>query len=116
MGREGRNVNAIAPASSAPISTRPSSTARREGRTLKARTPLKRFGDAYELQGGCVVLFYDSASFVNGEVRRWTAASWPAGSTASERERYSHMALSIRDLTVRDIRFPTSRQPTARTR
>ena len=66
-GPKGVNVNAIAPGvfrtalNSALLDTD-------RGRELLLRTPLGRYGRVEELQGACVFLASEAASFVNGEV------------------------------------------------
>lgn len=66
-GPRGVNVNAIAPGvfrtalNSALLDSE-------RGRELLLRTPLRRYGKVEELQGACVFLASESASFVNGEV------------------------------------------------
>ena len=66
-GPRGVNVNAIAPGvfrtalNSALLDSE-------RGRELLLRTPLRRYGQVEELQGACVFLASESASFVNGEV------------------------------------------------
>jgi NAD(P)-dependent dehydrogenase (short-subunit alcohol dehydrogenase family) len=66
-GARGVNVNAIAPGvfrtalNSALLDSE-------RGRELLLRTPLRRYGQVEELQGACVFLASESASFVNGEV------------------------------------------------
>jgi len=67
-GPRGVNVNAIMPG----VFRTPLNAGLLEGtdrgREFLTRTPLKRFGRLEELQGACVFLASDSASFVNGEV------------------------------------------------
>lgn len=66
-GPRGVNVNAIAPGvfrtamNSALLDSE-------RGRELLARTPLGRYGRVEELQGACVFLCSEAASFVNGEI------------------------------------------------
>jgi len=67
-GPRGVNVNAIAPGVfRTPLNQRLLDGTER-GRELVARTPLKRYGRMEELQGACVLLASEAASFVNGEV------------------------------------------------
>lgn len=66
-GPRGVNVNAIAPG----VFRTALNTAlldSERGRELLQRTPLRRYGKVEELQGACVFLASESASFVNGEV------------------------------------------------
>jgi NAD(P)-dependent dehydrogenase (short-subunit alcohol dehydrogenase family) len=67
-GPRGVNVNAIAPGvfRTALNAELLDGTAR--GREFLLRTPLRRFGELEELQGACVFLASEAASFVNGEV------------------------------------------------
>lgn len=67
-GPRGVNVNALAPGVfRTPLNERLlDGTAR--GRELVSRTPLGRYGRMEELQGACVLLASDAASFINGEV------------------------------------------------
>jgi NAD(P)-dependent dehydrogenase (short-subunit alcohol dehydrogenase family) len=66
-GPKGVNVNAIAPGvfrtalNSALLDSD-------RGRELLLRTPLQRYGKVEELQGACVFLASEAASFVNGQV------------------------------------------------
>ncbi|MFI5197497.1 MAG: SDR family NAD(P)-dependent oxidoreductase [Thermoanaerobaculia bacterium] len=67
-GARGVNVNAIAPGVfRTPLNTVLLDGTER-GREFLLRTPLRRFGKVEELQGACVFLASESASFVNGEV------------------------------------------------
>jgi NAD(P)-dependent dehydrogenase (short-subunit alcohol dehydrogenase family) len=67
-GPRGVNVNAIAPG----VFPTPLNVGLLEGtergREFLLRTPLRRFGRVEELQGACVLLASEAASFVNGEV------------------------------------------------
>jgi NAD(P)-dependent dehydrogenase (short-subunit alcohol dehydrogenase family) len=66
-GPKGVNVNAIAPGVfRTALNTALLDSPR--GKELLARTPLGRYGKVEELQGACVFLASESASFVNGEV------------------------------------------------
>ena len=66
-GPKGVNVNAIAPGVyRTALNTALLDTDR--GRELLMRTPLKRYGKVEELQGACVFLSSEAASFVNGEI------------------------------------------------
>src|SRR5215468_3548140 len=67
-GPKGVNVNAIAPGVfRTPLNTKLLDESER-GAEFKLRTPVHRFGQVEELQGACVFLASESASFVNGEV------------------------------------------------
>ena len=67
-GPRGVNVNAIAPG----VFPTPLNASLLEGtergREFLLRTPLRRFGRVEELQGACVLLASEAASFVNGEI------------------------------------------------
>ncbi len=67
-GPKGINVNAIMPG----VFRTPLNSAlldgTERGREFLLRTPLRRFGKAEELQGACIFLASESASFVNGEI------------------------------------------------
>jgi NAD(P)-dependent dehydrogenase (short-subunit alcohol dehydrogenase family) len=66
-GPRGVNVNAIAPGVfRTALNTALLDSPR--GKELLQRTPLGRFGKVEELQGACVFLCSESASFVNGEL------------------------------------------------
>jgi NAD(P)-dependent dehydrogenase (short-subunit alcohol dehydrogenase family) len=66
-GPKGVNVNAIAPGVfRTALNTALLDSPR--GKELLARTPLARYGKVEELQGACVFLASESASFVNGEI------------------------------------------------
>lgn len=66
-GPRGVNVNAIAPGVfRTALNTELLDSDR--GKELLLRTPLRRYGQVEELQGACVFLASESASFVNGEV------------------------------------------------
>jgi NAD(P)-dependent dehydrogenase (short-subunit alcohol dehydrogenase family) len=61
-------VNAIAPGVfRTPLNTKLLDESER-GAEFKMRTPVHRFGQVEELQGACVFLASEAASFVNGEV------------------------------------------------
>lgn len=66
-GPRGVNVNAIAPGVFRTALNAALLDSDR-GRELLQRTPLGRYGKVEELQGACVFLASESASFVNGEV------------------------------------------------
>lgn len=67
-GPRGVNVNALAPGVfRTPLNEKLLDGTPR-GRELVSRTPLGRYGRMEELQGACVLLASDAASFINGEV------------------------------------------------
>jgi NAD(P)-dependent dehydrogenase (short-subunit alcohol dehydrogenase family) len=67
-GPQGVNVNAIAPGVfRTPLNSGLLDGTER-GREFLLRTPLRRFGRLEELQGACIFLSSDAASFVNGHV------------------------------------------------
>lgn len=66
-GPRGVNVNAIAPGVFRTALNAGLLESER-GREFLMRTPLRRFGRVEELQGACVFLASEAASFVNGEV------------------------------------------------
>jgi NAD(P)-dependent dehydrogenase (short-subunit alcohol dehydrogenase family) len=67
-GSRGVNVNAICPGVfRTPLNAELLDGTER-GREFLLRTPLRRFGRVEELQGACVFLASEAASFVNGEV------------------------------------------------
>jgi len=67
-GPRGVNVNAIAPGVFRTPLNAGLLDGTERGREFLLRTPLHRFGRVEELQGACVFLASESASFVNGEV------------------------------------------------
>jgi NAD(P)-dependent dehydrogenase (short-subunit alcohol dehydrogenase family) len=67
-GPRGVNVNAIAPGVFKTPLNRELLEGTERGREFVKRTPLHRYGKAEELQGACVLLCSDAASFINGEV------------------------------------------------
>jgi NAD(P)-dependent dehydrogenase (short-subunit alcohol dehydrogenase family) len=67
-GPRGVNVNAIAPGVFPTSLNAGLLEGTERGREFLLRTPLHRFGRVEELQGACVLLASEAASFVNGEV------------------------------------------------
>jgi NAD(P)-dependent dehydrogenase (short-subunit alcohol dehydrogenase family) len=67
-GPRGVNVNAIAPGVFPTALNAGLLEGTERGREFLLRTPLRRFGRVEELQGACVLLASEAASFVNGEV------------------------------------------------
>lgn len=67
-GPRGVNVNAIAPGVFRTPLNRQLLDGTERGKELVARTPLRRYGRMEELQGACVLLASEAASFINGEV------------------------------------------------
>jgi NAD(P)-dependent dehydrogenase (short-subunit alcohol dehydrogenase family) len=67
-GPRGVNVNAIAPGVFRTPLNESLLDGTERGRELVSRTPLRRYGRLEELQGACVLLASDAASFINGEV------------------------------------------------
>lgn len=67
-GPRGVNVNGIAPGVFRTALNQELLDGTERGRELVARTPLKRYGRMEELQGACVLLASEAASFINGEV------------------------------------------------
>jgi NAD(P)-dependent dehydrogenase (short-subunit alcohol dehydrogenase family) len=67
-GPRGVVVNAIAPGVFRTALNSQLLDGTERGKELKMRTPLKRFGQVEELQGACIFLASDAASFVNGQV------------------------------------------------
>jgi len=66
-GTRGVNVNAIAPGVfRTPLNEKLIDSER--GREFLLRTPMHRFGRVEELQGACVFLASEAASYVNGAV------------------------------------------------
>jgi NAD(P)-dependent dehydrogenase (short-subunit alcohol dehydrogenase family) len=66
-GPRGVNVNAIAPGVF-PTALNTALLDSERGREFLLRTPLRRFGRVEELQGACVFLASDAASYVNGSL------------------------------------------------
>ena len=67
-GPRGVVVNAIAPGVFRTALNAQLLDGTERGKELRMRTPLKRFGQVEELQGACIFLASDAASFVNGQV------------------------------------------------
>ena len=67
-GPRGVNVNAIAPGVFRTELNAALLDGSERGREFLLRTPLRRFGTVDELQGACVLLASEAASFINGEV------------------------------------------------
>lgn len=67
-GSRGVNVNAIAPGVYRTALNAALLDGTDRGKEFLLRTPLRRFGNLDELQGACVFLASEAASFVNGEV------------------------------------------------
>ncbi|MCG3191453.1 MAG: 2-dehydro-3-deoxy-D-gluconate 5-dehydrogenase [Thermoanaerobaculia bacterium] len=67
-GPRGVNVNAIAPGVFRTPLNQELLDGTERGREFVRRTPLKRYGKVEELQGACVLLSSDAASFINGDV------------------------------------------------
>jgi NAD(P)-dependent dehydrogenase (short-subunit alcohol dehydrogenase family) len=66
--RHGVNVNAIAPGFFKTALTAKLLENTPRGDEVKIRTPIGRFGQVEELEGACVFLASDAASFVTGEI------------------------------------------------
>jgi len=67
-GPRGVNVNALCPGVLRTPLNASLLDGTERGREFLVRTPLRRFGKVEELQGACVFLASEAASFVNGEV------------------------------------------------
>jgi NAD(P)-dependent dehydrogenase (short-subunit alcohol dehydrogenase family) len=67
-GPRGVNVNAIAPGVFRTSLNEALLDGTERGRELVARSPLRRYGRIEEVQGACVLLASEAASFINGEV------------------------------------------------
>jgi NAD(P)-dependent dehydrogenase (short-subunit alcohol dehydrogenase family) len=67
-GPRGVIVNAIAPGVFRTALNAQLLDGTERGKELRMRTPLKRFGQVEELQGACIFLASEAASFVNGQV------------------------------------------------
>ena len=67
-GKRGVNVNAIAPGVYRTALNAALLDGTERGKEFNLRTPLRRFGRIEELEGPCVFLASEAASFVNGEV------------------------------------------------
>ena len=67
-GQRGVNVNAIAPGVYRTALNAALLDGTERGKEFLLRTPLRRFGNLDELQGACIFLASEAASFVNGEV------------------------------------------------
>jgi NAD(P)-dependent dehydrogenase (short-subunit alcohol dehydrogenase family) len=68
LGRQGVNVNAIAPGVFPTPLNKGLIMGTARGEELVLRTPMRRFGEAKELAGTAVYLASEAASFVNGEI------------------------------------------------
>jgi NAD(P)-dependent dehydrogenase (short-subunit alcohol dehydrogenase family) len=67
-GPRGVNVNGIAPGVFPTPLNKSLLEGTDRGREFLLRTPLRRFGRIEELQGACVLLASEAASFMNGEI------------------------------------------------